>query len=153
MIWITCKGQKTNHVSTKTYHWSSAALLCSSRWICNTPSFSRRTTRSRMCLFAFWDSLIANAKFRQANARLYFWFLRCCSTTIILRGTRLPHCYASGNCFKSIIFKCFHEYKKHANEGLKMVTRLTQLSQHGGDSLLSSKLSLCVIVRPPMKVE
>ena len=62
LIWITPKGQKTNHLSTKIYHWLSAALLFSSPWICNTPSFSRRTTRSRMCVFPSWDLLIANAK-------------------------------------------------------------------------------------------
>lgn len=27
--------------------------------------------------------------------------------------TRLPHCYAIGNCFESIIFKRSHEYKQH----------------------------------------
>jgi len=39
--------------------------------------------------------------------------------------------------FESIFFNCLHEY----NEGLKMVTKLTQ---HGGGSL-SSNLSLYVI--------
>ena len=56
-----------------------------------------------------------------------------CAVRVYRTATQVASC----NCFKSIIFKCFYEYKQHANEGLKMVTRLTQLSQHGVRRLTS----------------